>query len=331
MATLADIAKEVGVSQATVSRCLRQDPTLSVKNETSQRILEVAKKLGYPIKKIVQSRVILVIHKENHFGNQIDNGYYYAIRAGIEEAVGNSGNTCQFTPFAMFDKETAPYDGILLVGNYSPKQMSHISKNSHTDAIICVGKMNLAPEGRDVVTYDVVSCVSIALQRLLDVDVKRFLYIDAKDYSEIPQHYSKGFHVDLFLSSHPSLECCGKILCNHHSSNEAYEAMNHWIETSSSMPQAIFAATDPLAIGVLKALNEKSCKVGKSIQLISINGDSTGEWTTPQLTSIDIHCRDMGREAVRLLLKRIADPSRIPRMVMFMPVLIERESVVAKA
>ncbi|MCV5391135.1 LacI family DNA-binding transcriptional regulator, partial [Escherichia coli] len=47
MATLKDIATEAGVSLATVSRVLNDDPTLSVKEETKRRILEIAEKLEY--------------------------------------------------------------------------------------------------------------------------------------------------------------------------------------------------------------------------------------------------------------------------------------------
>lgn len=47
MATLKDIATEAGVSLATVSRVLNDDPTLSVKEETKHRILEIAEKLEY--------------------------------------------------------------------------------------------------------------------------------------------------------------------------------------------------------------------------------------------------------------------------------------------
>ncbi|GAL03921.1 evolved beta-D-galactosidase transcriptional repressor [Photobacterium aphoticum] len=47
MATLKDIATEAGVSLATVSRVLNDDPTLSVKEDTKHRILEIAEKLEY--------------------------------------------------------------------------------------------------------------------------------------------------------------------------------------------------------------------------------------------------------------------------------------------
>ena len=45
MATLKEIAQEAGVSLATVSRVLNEDPSLSVKEETKQRIFEIAERL----------------------------------------------------------------------------------------------------------------------------------------------------------------------------------------------------------------------------------------------------------------------------------------------
>ena len=47
MATLKEIAQEAGVSQATVSRVLNEDPTLSVKEDTRQKIFEIAERMEY--------------------------------------------------------------------------------------------------------------------------------------------------------------------------------------------------------------------------------------------------------------------------------------------
>ena len=47
MATIKDIAEKAGVSQATVSRVLNQDATLSVGEDTRSRILRIAEDLHY--------------------------------------------------------------------------------------------------------------------------------------------------------------------------------------------------------------------------------------------------------------------------------------------
>ena len=47
MATLKDIANKAGVSQATVSRVLNRDETLSVTSETREKVIRLAEELGY--------------------------------------------------------------------------------------------------------------------------------------------------------------------------------------------------------------------------------------------------------------------------------------------
>ena len=62
MATLKDIATEAGVSLATVSRVLNDDPTLNVKEETKHRILEIAEKLEYKSSSARKTQVLPVGH-----------------------------------------------------------------------------------------------------------------------------------------------------------------------------------------------------------------------------------------------------------------------------
>jgi len=52
MATLKDIAEQVGVSQTTVSRVLNRDPSLSVTEETRKQVIRTAAVMGY--KKAIQ-------------------------------------------------------------------------------------------------------------------------------------------------------------------------------------------------------------------------------------------------------------------------------------
>ena len=80
MATIKDIAKKANVSQATVSRILNYDPTLSVNDETRKRVFAAAEALNYTKHKQKNSRHysgknVAVIF----FGNQIQeiNDSYY--------------------------------------------------------------------------------------------------------------------------------------------------------------------------------------------------------------------------------------------------------------
>lgn len=90
MATLKDIAAEAGVSLATVSRVLNDDPTLNVKEETKHRILEIAEKLEYKTSSakkhltnaVVQHHVLALYSYKQEM--EINDPYYLSIRHGIE-------------------------------------------------------------------------------------------------------------------------------------------------------------------------------------------------------------------------------------------------------
>lgn len=90
MATLKDIAIEAGVSLATVSRVLNDDPTLNVKEETKHRILEIAEKLEYKTSSARKNQTsalgpqhILALYSYQQ-DLEINDPYYLAIRHGIE-------------------------------------------------------------------------------------------------------------------------------------------------------------------------------------------------------------------------------------------------------
>ncbi len=67
----------------------------------------------------------------------------------------------------------------------------------------------------------------------------------------------------------------------------------------------MFVANDTLAIGVLKALNERQIRVPEQIALISINDIPAAQFTIPSLSTVKIPSEVMGVQAVRELKDRI--------------------------
>ena len=65
MATIKEIAQRTGFSQATVSRLLNGDPTLSVREETRRKIIQASEDLGYS----VQTKRIVIPHEVALLGN----------------------------------------------------------------------------------------------------------------------------------------------------------------------------------------------------------------------------------------------------------------------
>ncbi len=331
MVRIQDIAKAANVSPATVSRCLRKDPTLSISSETGKRIYDIALEMGYKnLKPLEVPNEFLVIHKDSHFLDHIDNGYYFSIRSGIEDEIARGHDICRFIPISRLDSENLSYSSVLVMGNYTPEDIQHVVSSVSSDNIVFIGKLNFLPEGFDTITYDVHGCVKLCMDALREAGITQLLFIDGKDHCMIPEHYLKVTHVRDYVAHHPEMQLKGILESEGFGSNAGYKAIKTFLEQGNALPQAIFTATDPLAIGVMKALNEQGLKVGVDTSLVSINGDNAGQWSSPPLTTVDFHSREMGIEAVKIARDRLANKSALPKCVFFKPRLIERESIKQK-
>ncbi|MDW3170083.1 transcriptional regulator EbgR, partial [Vibrio sp. Y184] len=134
MATLKDIATEAGVSLATVSRVLNDDPTLSVKEETKRRILEIAEKLEYrtssskkATKEAKQKHHFLALYNYKQEA-EVNDPYYLSIRHGIETQCDKLGITLTNCYNSEIDVETQKITGVLLVGKVDQKVVNKLPK-----------------------------------------------------------------------------------------------------------------------------------------------------------------------------------------------------------
>ncbi|MFH0349113.1 LacI family DNA-binding transcriptional regulator [Leuconostoc citreum] len=94
MVSIRDVARQAGLSPATVSRVLNQDDTLQVTEQTRQRVIEVANKLNYQLKK--SGRRTAAHHSTDKLSialistfseeRELNDPYFRSIRTGIEVA-----------------------------------------------------------------------------------------------------------------------------------------------------------------------------------------------------------------------------------------------------
>lgn len=94
-------------------------------------------------------------------------------------------------------------------------------------------------------------------------------------------------------------------------------------------PDAILGANDLLAVGVLAALHERGIDVPGEIALAGMDDSPLCELTWPSLTSVDLGSASRARIAAELLLDRIEEPDREPRLVGVDPRLVLRASSAA--
>ena len=131
MATIKDIAQLVSVSQATVSRVLKGDKSLSVSPETRQAIFEAAQELDYTkhLKKIqsTDSHSSLAIVQWYSEREELDDLYYYSIRISVEQRALELG----YSLVRSFNDLDHPLldevDAIIAIGKFSQAQIGKLA------------------------------------------------------------------------------------------------------------------------------------------------------------------------------------------------------------
>ena len=91
-------------------------------------------------------------------------------------------------------------------------------------------------------------------------------------------------------------------------------------------PDAVIAANDLLAFGVMRAAHNARRRVPQQLAVVGIDDTQFARVFSPSLTSVSLGARTRGHEAARLLLGRMEAPKTPPRTVRVEPRLVVRES-----
>ncbi|EML1216747.1 transcriptional regulator EbgR [Enterobacter hormaechei] len=321
MATLKDIATEAGVSLATVSRVLNDDPTLNVKEETKHRILEIAEKLEY--KSTTSRKMQSVAAGQQHIlalysyqqELEINDPYYLAIRHGIEtqcEKLGVELSNC-YTNATL--PELKKLTGVLIVGKPSPALRR--AAMSLTDNV-CFIDFHEPGSEYDSVDIDLSRISKQIVDFFIAQGVKRIGFIGGEDEPGKADIREAAFVEYGLLKGVVSEQ---DIWRGGFSSSSGYELAKIML-AQQCWPSALFVASDSIAIGVLRAIHEKGLAIPEDISLISVNDIPTARFTFPPLSTVRIHSEMMGSQGVNLLLEKARDGRALPLQV-FVPSVLK--------
>lgn len=334
MATIKDIAENLGLSSATVSRALRNDETLSIQPETRARIFMEAERIGYRLKSRTQTSgkkefVITVIHKQQTFRHQIDSAYYFSVRTGIEDACAKHHVTCTFSTLETLADSSEKAQGVIIVGNYQKEDFDLILKKYRDIPIVTVGIISYYPDRIDHITHSNSESVRIALDHLFKNGHTKIGYLGIKEAPGTAHFTSRRekFQELMTAKGYFRPEWVWESERGKDRVERGYMTMKSWIEKGEELPTAIFCANDPVALGALKALYEAGIGIPDQISIIAHDGSYPTQYSTPPLSTIDVHPFQLGIEALNILLERSKTGRTISKKVSLYPELIERSSV----
>lgn len=324
MATIKDIAKRANVSIATVSRVLNMDPTLSVTQETKQRIFEVAEALDYRKKgtKKGKARSFAMIYWLTD-EEELNDLYYMAIRHGVESGCRHQQIQLQKMTFPeIAQHDLSEFDGAIVIGKYSRQEVDYLKQLQPHLVFVDYDPKD---EAIDVVMTDLRRATEKVLYYFESIGIETIGFIGGREsskdqaetfvdprevtyveYMKERKRYDKKWHRTGAFSS-----------------EDGYQMMRDLVK--DALPDAFFIASDTLAIGALRALQESGYNVPTDVAVISINDISVSKYVSPRLSTVRIHTETMGEEAVTLLLERVGG-REIGKVVTLASELVLRES-----
>ena len=329
--TIRDIAEELKLTPATVSRALHNHPRIST--ETKRLVLETAKRLNYRRNKIASSvrtgrshtiGVIIPSARINFFGSVVHGIETLASEHGYHTLIYQSEESPQLEVKAIEAFLGARVDGILASLAKGTTDFSHyLDLKKGNVPLVLFDRFNDSLNIPSVVIDDYKGGF-IATEHLIKQGYKRIAHLAGPQQLQTFQNRQKGY-LDA-LKSHNIATDESLIYTGDLSIEEGKKAADYFMELVD-IPDAIFAVEDFSALGLIKRLKERDIRIPEDIGIIGFANEDLDEHITPTLSSIDQQTVQMGREAFKMLLQLIENKkTNIQSKIILEPIPFFRES-----
>lgn len=330
--TISDIAKELGIAPATVSRALSDHPEISA--STKKKVKAAAERLDYLPNKIASSLrsgktkiigVLIPTAEHLFFGSVIHGISNLASTHGYDVLIYQSNESEEFEKKGIDTFIGARVDGILVSISKNTTDFSHFkSVKNKNIPIAFFDRTNDDLEISSVCTDDY-SGAYMATESLIKSGYSRIAHISGPQHIKAFAERIRGYKSAL---DRYNISFDQNLIYNGDISIEAGRKGVQYFLGLANKPNAIFTVEDFTALGVLKELKEKGIKVPSEFGVVGFCNDLFGEHITPSLSTIDQQTVQMGEEAFNLIYELIlkkGEKTNYQKRILA-PILITRES-----
>lgn len=302
--TLADIARKLNITAATVSRALNDHP--AIRETTKMAVREAAIQLNYQPNKLASS---LRLGRSNIIGVIIPSAeinFFGSVVHGIEKVANeNNYNVLIYQTNELYEYEKkglqtflrSQVDGVLASISKDTINLDHYDEVKKRGVpLILFDRVNDGLDVSSVVVNDYAGAFA-ATQHLIEQGCRRIAHIGGQQHVNIFNQRLKGYidalntagipvNDDLIVYGKVSIEsgrqCMAKLLDN-----------KEW-------PDAVFAVEDYTALGAMQVLKDANISIPGQVAIVGFANETFGEYLTPSLSTVNQQTVHMGEEAAKL-------------------------------
>ncbi len=304
--TMNDIARTAGVSQATVSLVLNQSRNIKLSDETRQRVIGVATELGYDRLPAIhaprnQEEIALLVSSLQSYDPFID-----AISQAREAAWRNEalltvydyGDDVKLALNIIRQLEKRNCVGIMLASPVTTLvDMTDFQDCTRIPLVLLNQRDPASPLLPSFIPDDFANAFQVT-KHLIACGATRIAHITGENWMEASRQRLAGYQAAL---QQAGLPCDDRLVRQTNwQFSESYTATRALMDLDER-PDAIFCASDWLAIGCYQALTAGGVKIPDDMLLAGYDDQKISEQLTPSLTSIQLPYSELGRLAVEYL------------------------------
>jgi LacI family transcriptional regulator len=318
--TIKDVAREAGVSIATVSRVLNNSGP--VREETRRRIAEVARRLRYvpdgAARSLITRRTntlgVLLPDLYGEFFSEVIRGVDRAARLNAYHLLVSCSHDDRAEIEAAVRAMRGRVDGLVVM---SP-DVDAAALAANLPEGLPVVLLNSAVEGGayDSLAVDNYGGAYAMVRHLAGRGHRRIASITGSERNHDARERLRGYRAalrDAGLERRPEWELAGDF-----TESSGFEAARRLLELEPR-PTAVFAANDSMAIGAICALRQGGLRVPQDVAVAGFDDIPIARYVDPPLTTVHVSISELGARAVERLLEAVTSKTRQRRRAETVP------------
>lgn len=299
-----DVAAVAQVDQSTVSRILSGDDRLSVRDETRERVLDAARRLGYRPNAAARTLRTASAMAIGMVLPSLQNVVYSTIAAGAQERAARSG----YLLLVMTGDAVASLAGrvdALLLAIATSERPSLVELRGSVPMLL----LNRSePWGVPSITVDDHAGAALATEHLIGLGHDRIAHVAGPQNVDTARRRLLGFREAMAASGRSVQE--GHIVEAEYDEAGGREAAFRLLDLDP-MPSAIFVANIMSAIGAISAIRSRGLRVPDDISVVGFHDVPLAGYLDPPLTTVRMPLHELGARAVDQLLAGEGEPETV--------------------